>query len=39
MFVGIDIGTTAVKSVLMGEDGALHASASFPVPVSRPRAG
>ena len=39
MFVGIDIGTTSVKSVLMGEDGALHASASFPVPVSRPRAG
>ena len=39
MFVGIDIGTTSVKSVLMAEDGTLHASASFPVPVSRPRAG
>ena len=39
MFVGIDIGTTSVKSVLMGEDGALHASSSFPVPVSRPRGG
>ena len=39
MFVGIDIGTTSVKSVLMTEDGTLHASASFPVPVSRPRGG
>ena len=39
MFVGIDIGTTSVKSVLMAEDGTLHASASFPVAVSRPRAG
>ncbi|MGI3903687.1 MAG: xylulokinase [Janthinobacterium lividum] len=39
MFVGIDIGTTSVKSVLMREDGVLQASASFPVPVSRPRAG
>ena len=39
MFVGVDIGTTSVKSVLMGEDGTLHASASFPVPLSRPRAG
>ncbi len=39
MFVGIDIGTTSVKSVLMGEDGAIAASASSPVPVSRPRAG
>ncbi len=39
MYVGIDIGTTSVKSILMGEDGALHASATAPVPVSRPRAG
>ena len=39
MFVGIDIGTTSVKSVLMAGDGTLHASASFPVAVSRPRAG
>ena len=39
MFVGIDIGTTSVKSVLMAEDGTLKASASFPVAVSRPRAG
>ena len=39
MFVGIDIGTTSVKSVLMAEDGTLHASASFPVALSRPRAG
>lgn len=39
MFVGIDIGTTSVKSVLMSEDGVLQASASFPVAVSRPRAG
>ena len=39
MFVGIDIGTTSVKSVLMAEDGTLRASASSPVAVSRPRAG
>ena len=39
MFVGIDIGTTSVKSVLMGEDGVLHASATSPVAVSRPHPG
>ncbi|RYB07206.1 xylulokinase [Lichenibacterium ramalinae] len=39
MFVGIDIGTTSVKSVLMAEDGTLRASAAFPVPLSRPQAG
>ena len=39
MFVGVDIGTTSVKSVLMGEDGAIHAASTFPVAVSRPRAG
>jgi len=39
MFVGIDIGTTSVKSVLMEENGAIAAAASFPVALSRPRAG
>lgn len=37
MFIGIDLGTTGVKSILVDEDGVSRASAMEPVPVSRPR--
>jgi xylulokinase len=37
MFLGIDIGTSAVKAVVMQEDGAVAAEASAPLAVSRPR--
>lgn len=37
MFLGFDIGTTAVKAVLMAADGAVVASASHEHPTSRPR--
>ena len=39
MFVGIDIGTTSVKSVLVDPEGRVVAAASFPLAVSRPRPG
>jgi xylulokinase len=37
MFVGIDLGTSAVKAVLLDRDGALRASASAPLAISRPQ--
>ena len=37
MFVGIDLGTSAVKAVLLDRDGALRGSASEPLAISRPR--
>lgn len=36
MFLGIDIGTSAVKAVVTGEDGAVAAESSAPLQVSRP---
>ena len=39
MFIGIDIGTTSVKSVLIDEGGALLGSAAEPLTVSRPQPG
>ena len=39
MFIGIDIGTTSVKSVLVGDAGQVVASATSPLTVSRPRSG
>jgi xylulokinase len=39
MFLGIDIGTTSVKSVLMDDAQAVVAAASAPLQVSRPRPG
>jgi len=38
MFLGIDIGTSGVKAVLIGEDGAVAEQASAPLAVSRPHA-
>ncbi len=39
MFLGIDLGTSALKAVLVDEAGAVRASASQPLSVSRPRPG
>ena len=39
MFIGIDIGTTSVKSVLVSDAGRLVGSASEPLAVSRPQPG
>ena len=39
MFVGIDLGTTSVKTILVDEAGTTLGSATEPVPVSRPRPG
>jgi len=39
MFIGIDLGTSAIKSILLGEDGRLIATASEPLQVSRPAPG
>jgi xylulokinase len=36
VFLGIDIGTSAVKAVVTGEDGTVAAEASVPLEVSRP---
>ena len=36
MFLGIDIGTSAVKAVVINEDGAVAAEASAPLQASRP---
>lgn len=38
MFLGIDIGTSGVKAVLVSAEGALIAQADAPLTVSRPRA-
>lgn len=37
MFLGIDIGTSAVKAVLVDADGGIPAQANEPLSVSRPR--
>lgn len=39
MFIGIDIGTTSVKSVLVDDAGQIVASATDPLAVSRPQPG
>ncbi len=36
MFIGIDLGTSGVKAVLLDRDGAVRASAGAPLTVSRP---
>jgi xylulokinase len=36
VYLGIDIGTSGVKAILLGEGGALMAQASAPLTVSRP---
>lgn len=38
MFLGLDIGTSSVKAVLIGDDGAMAGQASAPLTVSRPHA-
>lgn len=37
MFIGIDLGTSAVKAILMNRDGRVSASATAPLLISRPR--
>ena len=37
MYLGIDLGTSSVKTVLMDELGAIHVSASRPLNVSMPK--
>ena len=37
MYLGIDIGTSAVKAILMAEDGGVVAQASAALSVSRPQ--
>lgn len=37
MFLGIDLGTSAVKAVLVDEAGAVRAIASHPLPISNPQ--
>src|SRR5262249_5485588 len=39
MFLGVDIGTSAVKAVLADEKGGFAAQASAPLDVSRPKPG
>jgi len=39
MFLGLDIGTSAVKAALVGDDGEVVAQASVPLAVSRPHPG
>jgi xylulokinase len=39
MFIGIDLGTSSIKSILIGEDGRLIATASEPLQGSRPAPG
>ncbi len=39
MYLGIDIGTSGVKAVAVGEDGAVVSQATAPLEVSRPRPG
>lgn len=36
MYIGIDLGTSGVKIILLGEQGQLLASQSEPLPISRP---
>src|SRR5687768_4243082 len=37
MYLGIDVGTSGVKAVLLGEDGAVVEQATAPLSVSRPQ--
>lgn len=37
LYLGLDMGTSAVKAVLMNDQGALVAASSFPLSVSRPQ--
>lgn len=37
MYLGIDIGTSSVKAVLLAEDGAVQSTETTPLAVSRPR--
>ena len=37
MFLGIDVGTSGVKAVIVAEDGTVLAQASAPLAVARPR--
>ncbi|HVY85552.1 MAG TPA: xylulokinase [Caulobacterales bacterium] len=39
MFLGIDVGTSSVKAVLVADDGGVAEQASAPLPISRPHAG
>ncbi len=39
MFIGLDLGTSGLKGVLMGEDQAIVAEATAPLSVSRPHDG
>jgi xylulokinase len=39
MFIGIDLGTSSLKALLLAEDGGLIATASEPLQVSRPAPG
>ncbi|HUN26777.1 MAG TPA: xylulokinase [Steroidobacteraceae bacterium] len=39
MFLGIDIGTSSVKAVVIGDDGVPLAQSTAPLEVSRPQAG
>jgi xylulokinase len=39
VYLGIDIGTSSVKAVLVDESGAVTGQASAPLPISRPRPG
>ena len=39
MYLGIDVGTSGVKAVLLGTDGAVAAQATAPLAVSRPQPG
>jgi xylulokinase len=39
VFLGIDIGTSSVKAILMDQDGRVAESTSAPLPISRPRPG
>src|SRR5687768_15676600 len=37
MFLGIDVGTSGVKAVIIGEDGRVAGQATAPLSVSRPQ--
>lgn len=39
MYIGIDLGTSAIKCILIGEDGRTIATASEPLQVIRPKPG
>ena len=39
MYLGIDLGTSGVKLLLLGEDQQVHAVADAPVPLQRPQPG